>query len=150
MFLTERNTSRQDIDCPGDTISYNCTILTNSETPHLTWRVTLPGHMPLNITYDNFSNQDSFNLFGMNIIVVLREFRYEYIESVIVLIVVDDVVLNGTKLECGISPYLNIATASVYVNTSGQCALNKILSNNRISVFSTSNSNWIQPHNNLS
>ena len=125
-------------------------ILTNSETPHLTWHVTLPGHMPLNITYDNTSNSNIFNYLGMNITVVLGEFRYDYIESVIVLTVVDDVVLNGTKLECSISPDLDIATASVYVNTSGQCALNKILSNNRISVFSTSNSNWIQPHNNLS
>ena len=117
MFLTERNTSRQDIDCPGDTISYNCTILTNSETPHLTWRVTLPGNVPLNITYDNSSNQGNLNYLGMNISSTLREIRYGYIESVIVLTVVNDVNLNGTELECSIGADFDVAT--VTVNTSG-------------------------------
>ena len=119
LSLIKRNASRDDIDCPGDTISYNCTILTNSETPHLTWIVTIPGHMPLNFTYDSLSYMDFSDYLGMNISVSLIEFSYEYIESEIVLTVVDDVDLDGTELECSIAPDLDADIDSVYINTSG-------------------------------
>ena len=75
--------------------------------------------MPLNITYDNSSNRNSFKYLGMNISVVLREFRSEYIESVIVLTMVNEFVLNGTELECSIAPDLDIDIASVHLSTSG-------------------------------
>ena len=108
---------------------YNCTIVTKSETPHLTWRVTLPGHMPLNFTYDSLSYMNISNYLGMNISVSLRAFRFQYIESEIVLTVVNDVDLNGTKLECSID--LDINTTTIYVNTSG---MSKSLHKNILSV----------------
>ena len=77
------------------------------------WRVTLPGYVPLNITYDNSSNQSSLNYLGMNISSTLREIRYGYIESVIVLTVVNDVNLNGTEFECSIGADFDVATVTV-------------------------------------
>ena len=76
--------------------------------------------MPLNITYDNFSDINITNYLGMNISVSLIEFSYEYIESEIVLTVVDDVDLDGTELECSIAPNIDTDTITVYVNTSGR------------------------------
>ena len=46
---------RKEIDCPGDIISYNCSIESNSEEIQLTWRVTIPEQMPVEITYSNLS-----------------------------------------------------------------------------------------------
>ena len=75
--------------------------------------------MPLNITYDSSSDIDISNYLGMNISLALRVFSNEYIESEIVLTVVDDVDLDGTELECSIAPDLDTYTITVYVNTSG-------------------------------
>ena len=63
---------------------------------------------------------DVSDYLGMNISVSLIEFSYEYIESEIVLTVVDDVDLDGTELECSIAPDLDTDTITVYVNTSGR------------------------------
>ena len=69
---------------------------------------------------------DVSDYLGMNISVSLIEFSYEYIESDIVLTVVDDVDLDGTELECSIAPDLDTDTITVYVNTSGMSIFRKI------------------------
>ena len=115
----ERNVSRMDIDCPGDTISYNCSIQSNSETVQLTWRVTLPGQMPVDLTYDNTSNVNTVDNLGFNIITTLTNFtRDEFIESIIVFTVLRDLAMNGTDLQC-ISEDLDNVTTMVLVNISG-------------------------------
>ena len=103
------------IDCPGDTISYSCSILSNSETLNLTWRVTFPGFMPINMTYDSSSNVSSLDYLEMNVSTTLTAYNRSsgYIESTITLTVLMDV--NGTELECSISDLDNdIITTLVY------------------------------------
>ncbi len=108
-----------DIDCPMDTISYNCSILSNSERVHLTWSVTLPGSMPVTITYDNSSILNNMNNLAMGVITILSTYRSdEYIESIIVLTLLIEVALDGTMLECSISD-LDNETATLYINSSG-------------------------------
>ena len=63
------------IACPGDTISYNCSIQSNSETLDLTWRVTFQGEAPMAITYPSaISNRTIMNSF---ITTSLTAFRSE-------------------------------------------------------------------------
>ena len=102
MTLAERNFFRDDINCPGDTILYRCSIASNSETVQLTWLVTLPGMVPVNITYDNTSIPNTVDTtFGNNITTTLTNFTVDlYTESTIMFTVLRDVVMNGTMLEC--------------------------------------------------
>ena len=119
MTLAERNFFRDDINCPGDTIFYRCFIASNSETVQLTWRVTLPGMMPVNITYDNTSIPNTVNtVLGNNITTTLTNFTVDlYIESTIMFTVLRDVTMNGAVLEC-ISEDLEIYTTTVFINIS--------------------------------
>ena len=101
LFPLERDVSREDIECPGDIIPYNCSVSSNSETVQLTWRITLPGTRPFNITYDNIYDLDTVDNLGKNITTILTSYRRnEYIESVIVLTVLRETFINGTLLEC--------------------------------------------------
>ena len=119
MTLAERNFFRDDINCPGDTILYRCSIASNSETVQLTWLVTLPGMVPVNITYDNTSIPNTVDTaFGNNITTTLTNYTVDlYTESTIMFTVLRDVVMNGTMLEC-ISEDLDIYTTTVFVNIS--------------------------------
>ena len=116
----DRNFARDDINCPGDTTSYRCSVMSNSETVQLTWRVTLPGMMPVNITYDSTSlpnTQDTS--FGYSITTMLTNFTMDtYIESTIVFTVLSDLAMNGTMLEC-ISENLDDFLTMVFINISG-------------------------------
>ena len=120
LVLLERDTSRSDIDCPGDTLSYRCSVVSNSETVQLTWRVTLPGMMPVNITYDNTSIPNTVDTaFGNNITTTLTNFTADlYIESTNVFTVLRDVTMNGTEIAC-ISAHLDDNSTTVFVNISG-------------------------------
>ncbi len=53
--ILERNITRPNIDCPGDTLSYNCSVVMNTDRVDLTWIITLPGQIPISITYDDTS-----------------------------------------------------------------------------------------------
>ena len=122
LTLAETNFSRGDINCPGDTISYKCSVLSNSKTIELTWRVTLPGMMPIDITYDSMSILNTVDTdLGYNITTTLTDFTVdEYIESTIVFTVLRGVAVNGTVLEC-ISENLDIYATTLFVNmSSGQ------------------------------
>lgn len=116
----ERNVSRNDIECSGDTIPYNCSIHSNSENVILMWLVTIPGETTLSITYDKNSSHYSTNHLGLNITAVLTEFvDEEYIASTLVLTVLDNPDVNGTFVECR-SEELNSIVEEVYVNKSGE------------------------------
>ena len=117
LTLLERNTARTDIDCPMDTISYNCSIFSNSETVHLEWRVTLPGVMPIDITYDNTSILNNIDNLAMGVNTILSMYRSdEYIESIIVFTIIRNIILNETMLECTINGLDSEAT-TVFVNS---------------------------------
>ena len=93
--------SRSDIECPGDSISYKCIIQSNSETIHLIWRVTVPGQMPINITYDSsFNTTNRENVLNHFVLSSLTLFDAENVESTIEFTVPLNVSLNQTALEC--------------------------------------------------
>ena len=103
-----RYAAREGIDCPGDTVYYNCSILSNSENVHLYWNVTFPGLMPISIFYDNTSNVNIMDYWSMNISSILLDYRSEeYIESIIVLTVLQNFSMNGTEVICGITDLIN-------------------------------------------
>ncbi len=114
----ERNVSRDDIECPGDIIPYNCSIESNSETVRLTWRVTLPGQTPFNVTYDGeFGNRTSLNSY---ISTSLTGFRSdEFIHSTLEVTVQPDIPTDQIMLECSIGDLGNQIT-TVLINTSGE------------------------------
>ena len=117
----ERNVSRLDIECPGDMISYTCSVMSNSEMVQLTWHVTLPGGITANITYDNTSILNTADNIGINNNIITTLTRYtsdEYIESTIVFTVLADVDLNMTLLECT-SEDLNSDFDTIFVETAG-------------------------------
>ncbi len=115
--LFERNIMRPDIDCPGDTISYNCSIQSNSETVHLMWSVTLPGSTPLSIIYDNTSVINSMDNLAMGVSTVLTQYRRdEYIESMIILNILG---CNDSDLLCSIGDLESMSAYLSSVNSSG-------------------------------
>ncbi len=126
--LIERSTARADIDCPGDVISYNCSILSNIETLYLIWIITFPGLMPISIVYDNTSLLNTMNELGMNVSSRITAFESdEYIESELEFTVLRDVLQNGAILECILAD-LDNKTVSISVNISGYFILiNKTL-----------------------
>ncbi len=108
-----------DIDCPDDTISYSCSILSNSETLHLIWRVTILGLLPIHIMFNINSSLGTVEYFPENISALLTSYRRDmYIESSINFIVSKSTTLNGTLLECGMADFTN-ESALLLVNSSG-------------------------------
>ena len=125
VIITElqRITSKENIECPGDSIPYNCSIHSNSETIHLIWRVTLPGQMPFNITYGHYTNLNSVDSLNYFITTTLTQYiSDEYIESTLNMTVVADIPINQTQLECFIG---DLGNNSVYVsvNISGKLCM---------------------------
>ena len=115
----ERIVSRSDIECPGDIIPFNCFIESNSETVHLTWRVTLPTGMIVDITHDNTSSiNDLYLLNNFTTSILTRFMNNQYIESSLNITVLDIFLINQTKIECLIGQ-LDNDTVRVSVDTSG-------------------------------
>ena len=86
---------------------------------HLIWLVTLPGQMPVNITFDGDSNLTVPYNIDTNITATLTAYvAEEYIESIFVLTVLTDVLMNETQIECRIAN-LDNSTMTVFVNMSG-------------------------------
>ena len=118
--LLEKDKVRSDIDCPGDTLSYNCSIQSNSENVHLTWTITLPEKMPIIITYDSTSMLNENAYFDESITTILTDFRSdENIESVMIMTLLRNVSLNESRIECSIAD-LSSDTILVLVITSGK------------------------------
>ena len=96
-----RNVSREDIECPGDIIPYNCSIQSNSETIHLTWSITIPEQMPINITYESASDTEGqTNMLNDFITTVLSNTDNGYIESTLAFRVQVSTSFNQALLEC--------------------------------------------------
>ena len=115
----ERNVSREDIECPGDTISYVCSVQSNSETVQLSWMVTFPGQEAITMSYINDSYLNVVVLLDVNVTTTLTQYIMdEFIESEIVLTVLQNISMNGTLLECS-SEDLTSEMDIVYVDTSG-------------------------------
>ena len=117
----ERNVSRNDTECPGDTIPYICSIWSNSDKLQLTWRVILPGQQPLNITYHGTSNYNDVDFLNDFVTTSLTQFTNDqYIESMLTFIVSNDISTNWTvRLECLIED-LNSTMVYVTINLSGR------------------------------
>ena len=125
LTLLQINTRRDDIYCPGDTVSYNCSIISHTEAPQLDWKVTFPGLMPISFTYNSSSSLYKIDNLDMNISVTLTDFittnllNEIYMESVLTLTVFKNITMNNTKLECSIAD-LQSVTVTVFINTSGR------------------------------
>ena len=105
----------ENIECPGDIILYNCSIQSNSEAVHLTWRVTLPGEIPISITYPNPSI--SFN--STYITTSLTGFRSdEFIHSTLEVSLQPDILTEEIMIECSIGDLGN-DTAIIDITESG-------------------------------
>ena len=115
----ERIVPRSDIECPGDIIPFNCFVESNSETVHLTWRVTLPTGVTVNITHNSASSVNQFHQLNNFISSSLTQFMNdEYIESSLNITVDAGVLINQTKIECLIGHLENVSLY-VLVNISG-------------------------------
>ena len=122
----ERISNRNDLECPGDTIPYNCTIVSNSEFVHLIWRVTLPGLVPIKITYVDVQNGSNVSSFNSNIIATSLE-QYsqdQYISSRLELTIQANFSIDQTQLECSIG---NIGNDSVVTEIDSSGKLFQIL-----------------------
>ena len=115
-----RNNRRSDIECPGDTITYQCTVQSNSETIQLMWTIIFPGQDPIDmIIFTNDSDRNVVNYYPMNLTARLTLFEIDQnVESELVLTVLQNVSMNGTLLKCS-SENLASENATVTVNTSG-------------------------------
>lgn len=102
------------IDCPGEIITYNCSILSNTENLLLTWSIDFPENLSLTITYDMFSFIGDMDDLGWNVTATLTDYTSDYIKSRLEIIVPKSFEINRTKVECSIED-LNFDTATVYV-----------------------------------
>ena len=113
------NVSRMDIMCPGDMISYRCSVYSNSENVQLMWLVTLPQENSVMILYNNLSDVNSVNHLSVGITSKLTQFTNDqFITSELELSVLRGVSRNGTLIECT-SEGLDSESQVVFVNTSG-------------------------------
>lgn len=120
LYPLQRTTSRQDIECPGDTIPYRCSVQSNSENVQLEWRVTLPDNASviMRLFIDDSEVNDTIYL-PWNVTATLTQYIVdEKVESEIVFTVLRNVSINGTRVECH-SEALDSEVATINVNTSG-------------------------------
>ncbi len=116
-----RETARTDIECEEDVISFNCSIVSNSETLHLTWHITFPGLMPLSFTYNSSSTLHSYYYLPFNTTIILSQYlEDEYIESILYFEVMRNVTITGTTVECEIED-LGYISEILIVDTSSKC-----------------------------
>ena len=111
--------SRDKIECPQDTIPYNCSIQSNSETVQLTWHVTIPNMTSITITYFNNTNQQDSLTSHISTSVTGFQ-RDEYIHSVLEVTVYTGIPTDAIMLQCSI---LGLGNDSIIVNvnSSGEC-----------------------------
>ncbi len=109
----------EEIDCPGDTVSYNCSVTSNTEVLHLTWSVEFPDLLPINITYFYYDDRSlgGIDMLDMDISAALIDFREGYVESSITLVVFKSS-MNGTIVKCSIAD-LDRDMVTIVINTSG-------------------------------
>ena len=108
------------IDCPGDTISYNCSIKSNTEDLHLLWTVEFPDTVwsTIEMIYDSLMNLGDVNLLDMDVSTTLLEIKEGFIQSSITLTVLNDS-MNGTTVKCSIAD-LDSVVVTILINTSSK------------------------------
>lgn len=117
-LTSSRNMSEDRIDCPGDTILYNCSITSNSEDLYLQWEVILPNMHLITTVFDGTALDGIADDLDMNISATLTRYtRDEYIESTLILTLLRGVNMNGTIINC-LSNIVN-GTELAQFNTSG-------------------------------
>ncbi len=118
--LLESNMSRSDIDCPGDTISYICTVQSGSPSIQLEWIISFFERKTRGVLYNNRSILQDQTVLDFNTRTSLVSSERGYLESVLIFTLATGVTLNGTELECGIDN-IDSETDTVSVNKSGMC-----------------------------
>lgn len=122
LVLLEQEKMSTEIDCPGDTITFNCSIESNTEDLHLVWTLTFPKMLPFEVLYDGTNlTFDAVDDNEMNVTTSLLNYDIldGYIESVITLTVLDaNVSMDGTAVECSIAD-LDYKNITLLINTSG-------------------------------
>ena len=114
--LLDRN---EDIDCPGDTISYLCSIESKSEDLQLSWTVTPPsGCPPFSADFRNSSDPDITNDCTGIVVSLTNYTRNVGLASVLNLTVSRSSQINGTEIECRIAN-LSYQAVTVFINTAG-------------------------------
>ena len=95
--------SRHGLECPGDTIPYNCLIQSNSEALHLIWHLTFPDSRALIEIIFNGSSTSLAHETRLNGYVNASLIAYTedmYIESSLVITVQPNASMNQLFLQC--------------------------------------------------
>lgn len=118
LSITLERLSRPDIDCSGAIIPYNCSIQSNTVALQLTWRVTLPGQMPISITYSNITNDRA--VLTSHITTSVTRFQGdEYIDSTLKVTVYPGLPTDQILLECSTDGF-GTEAINVLISTSGK------------------------------
>lgn len=89
------------VNCPGDIVLYNCSVESNTEDLELTWRISLPNKTIFTVTHNSFSTLDT-NEVDMIFDSTLTTYSDTFIESILVLTLLDNVSMDGIIVECSI------------------------------------------------
>ena len=128
------------IECPGDILSYTCSIKSNNNYIHLIWRVTFPDNTTISIIFDEDSE---INITGNFISTRLEFSNNSYIESTLEFTIQDnDIFLYNNKMVliwCGIGDIENDSvTAVVNYPSRKLCHAYEIKCCNCIIIYSSS------------
>ncbi len=103
-------------DCPGDTISLSCSIMSGSENIQLTWTFTLPG-MQQSRSFNVNTTSPPLSISDIGVAVSANYTRGVGLFSIVTFTVLRDTSLNGTEIECSNG---NLSrTETLFVSTAG-------------------------------
>lgn len=113
------------MDCPGDTISYSCSITSNAESTQLIWSVTFPGNTPTAYIYNRTVMNSSVSVSTNHRSESEANYRNIYMQSTIILTILRNVSMNRAKLECNLAGVNNAteynnAAEYILVNSAGE------------------------------
>lgn len=114
--------SRHGLECPGDTIPYNCLIQSNSEALHLIWHLTFPdSHALIEIIFNGSSTSlaHETRLNGYINASLIGYTEDMYIESSLVITVHPNASMNQLFLQCLIEDLGN-DSSNVLINSSSE------------------------------
>lgn len=105
-----------ETNCPGETISYNCSIISNFEDLHLTWTISMSELMSQSFTYDINSTLDTINNHFMGTSSVLTRYDGEYIESQLMILLQRHTLV---EVNCSIAD-INSSTTTLVINATSE------------------------------
>ena len=110
----------RNIFCPGDIIIYNCSIQSNSEDLHLTWRVTLSNGVEVyNTTHYPNTTDTARSDMSSQITSLLTDDGPGSIESIITLILPSPLQAGEVNVQCSIGDLEN-SSITISIETSGK------------------------------